>query len=222
MKKSNIWTIASIIGFSFASLLYLQVSYFEDVIRMRKEQFNESVSRSLFFAARQVELDETKLELEEQILETLTPEERAVVKKEMELQSQSRTTPLHTGHANDSLHWHLSDAKQTYSDVVHQRFVYQRDLLYNVIYHIIRDSNEKALAERINFHKLDQDLRTALNSNGVKLSYHIRVTTADGKEVYRCADYDSTATEYAYKQKLFPNAPPSRIGILYVHFPEKA
>ena len=51
-------------GLSFLSLLYLQVSYIEEMVRMRREQFDESVLRSLDQACRNVELMETKNYLE--------------------------------------------------------------------------------------------------------------------------------------------------------------
>ena len=51
-------------AFSFLILLYLQVSYIEEIIRMRQEQFNESVKRSLVQACKNIELVETKKYLE--------------------------------------------------------------------------------------------------------------------------------------------------------------
>ena len=47
-------------GLSFVSLLYLQVSYIEEMVRMRREQFDESAQRSLEQACRNIELAETK------------------------------------------------------------------------------------------------------------------------------------------------------------------
>ncbi len=238
MKKWIIWTIAVVMGVSFAALLYLQVSYFNDMVRMRKEQFGESVSRSLYRTARNVELDETQQGLEEQILRTLTPEERETLRREMEMQNNLPNFVQHGFSPDTARHFEvdnlrssrtpkglilnknsLSHARQTYSDLVRQRYVYQRALLNEVIYSILHDFSEKPLSERINFHQLDQDLRTELSNNGVRLGYHFTVTTADGQEVYRCADYDSTGVEYTYRQVLFPNDSPSRVGYLNVHFP---
>ena len=45
MKKSTIWIIAIVMGFSFAGLLFLQISYIEEMTKMKKEQFDESVNR---------------------------------------------------------------------------------------------------------------------------------------------------------------------------------
>ena len=51
-------------GLSFLSLLYLQVSYIEEMVKMRREQFDESVQRGLDQACRNIELMETKSYLE--------------------------------------------------------------------------------------------------------------------------------------------------------------
>jgi len=48
MKKSTIWILGIVMGLSFLSLLYLQVSYIEEMVKMRNEQFDESVKRSLY------------------------------------------------------------------------------------------------------------------------------------------------------------------------------
>ena len=64
MKKSMIWILGGVMAFSFLILLYLQVSYIEEIIRMRQEQFNESVKRSLVQACKNIELVETKKYLE--------------------------------------------------------------------------------------------------------------------------------------------------------------
>lgn len=58
MKKKTIWTIAIIMGFSFLALLYLQLSYIQEMVNMKKEQFDESVNRALYQASRNLELNE--------------------------------------------------------------------------------------------------------------------------------------------------------------------
>ena len=64
MKKSTIWAIAIIMGFSFLALLYLQFSYVEEMVKMKKEQFDESVNRSLYQASHHLEVNETARYLE--------------------------------------------------------------------------------------------------------------------------------------------------------------
>ena len=70
MKKSTIWVLGIVMGLSFLSLLYLQVSYIEEMVKMRKGQFDESVQRSLVQACRNIELVETKKYLEDDAIAT--------------------------------------------------------------------------------------------------------------------------------------------------------
>src|SRR5574344_1760312 len=70
MKKSTIWILSIVMGLSFLSLLYLQVKYIEEMVKMRKEQFDESVQRSLVSACKNVELVETKRYLEDDVATT--------------------------------------------------------------------------------------------------------------------------------------------------------
>ena len=69
MKKSTIWTIAVVMGLSFLGLLYLQISYIEQMARMKKAQFDESVKQSLKEVARNLELNETRRYLEKDVAE---------------------------------------------------------------------------------------------------------------------------------------------------------
>ena len=52
MKKSTIWILGVVMGLSFLSLLYLQISYIEKMVKMRNEQFDESVKRGLMAASK--------------------------------------------------------------------------------------------------------------------------------------------------------------------------
>ena len=67
MKKKTIWTIATIMGLSFLALLFLQIKYIDEMVRMKKEQFDESVNRSLYQASRNLELNETLRFLEKDV-----------------------------------------------------------------------------------------------------------------------------------------------------------
>ena len=65
MKKSTILTLAVVMGVSFASLLVMQMRYIEEITSLRHEHFEESVSRSLYETAHQMELSEAKRYLEQ-------------------------------------------------------------------------------------------------------------------------------------------------------------
>ena len=245
MKKSTIWTIACIMGFSFLALLFLQFSYVEEMVKMKKEQFDESVNRSLYQASHNLEMNETLRYLEKDVNET---ERRAFTQDSIMVDGLGSITHSHqfAVAADDGTIYSsfqvkalkmkpasvpkamimrkdknsLEDATKTMQEIVRQRYVYQKALLDEVVYNILYAASEKPLKERINFRMLDHDIRTELANNGINIPYHFTVSTTDGREVYRCPDYEEKGREYTYQQTLFNNDPQSKKGVVRIHFPE--
>lgn len=245
MKKSTIWVIAIIMGFSFLVLLFLQFSYVEEMVKMKKEQFDESVNRSLYQASHNMEVNETMRYLEKDVNET---ERRAFTQDSMVIDGLGSVTHSHqfSVAADDGTIYSsfqvkalkikpasipkamilrkdknsLADATKTMQEILRNRYVYQRALLDEVIYNILYTASDKPLKERINFRMLDNDIREQLANNGINIPYHFTVSTTDGREVYRCPDYEETGKEYTYETKLFQNDPQSKMGLVRVHFPE--
>lgn len=219
MKKSTIWGIAIAIGISFLTLIFLQTKYLQEVIHMRKEQFDESVIRSLSQTARNLELYETMSDLEE----LFEKEQHKIHGKKAQ---KATPTTNHTsiprnvskGVFLDNLD--ANSVSPALRDSVKQRYIHQNGLLDQVIYSILYEVSDKPFAERIDFRQLDAALRTELRNNGIQLDYHFYVTTSDGREVYRCSDYTSVGEETTFRQELFPNDPQAQTGLLYIHFPE--
>ena len=60
MKKSTIWLLVLIMAATFAGLLYLQISYMDNIVKMREDQFSEIVKRCLWSVSRSLEKEETK------------------------------------------------------------------------------------------------------------------------------------------------------------------
>ncbi|MBQ7420367.1 MAG: HAMP domain-containing histidine kinase [Prevotella sp.] len=246
MKKSTIWIIAIVMGFAFLGLLYLQFSYVEEMVKMKKEQFDESVSRSLYQASHNLEVDETQRYLEKDVLAT---ERRSFSQDSLMVdgldgtikQSHQFAVSADDGTVYSSFQLKtfemkpasvpkamilrkdkssIADAAKTMQEIIHNRYVYQKALLDEVVYNILYTANEKPLKERVNFRMLDNDIRNELQNNGVNIPYHLTVSTADGREVYRCPDYTEEGEKYAYSQVLFRNDPQSKRGVVKVHFPE--
>ena len=245
MKKSTIWTIAVIMGVSFLALLFLQFSYVEEMVKMKKEQFDESVNRALYQASRNLEMNETLRYLEKDVNET---ERRAFTQDSVIVDGLGSITHSHQfAVASDDGTIYSSfqvkalkmkpasvpkamilrkdknslvDATKTMQEIVRQRYVYQKALLDEVVYNILYTANEKPLKERVNFRMLDKDIRVELMNNGINIPYHFTVSTTDGREVYRCPDYEEEGKEYTYTQDLFHNDPYAKKGVVKIHFPE--
>ena len=243
MKKSTIWIVSIIIGVSFLGLLFLQTRYIEQMVRMRKEQFDESVVRSLNQAARSLEQNETF-----RYLETITRESGAYV-VDSSLVTAGRTPSRYQGsnglaHATTQVYSpfemqtiikhpsttpkvlrvesgsRIDAATKSFQEYVKNAYVYHKGLLDEVVYSILYTASEKPLEERVNFRLLDQDIRNSLENNGISIPYHFTVCTNDGREVYRCPDYEEKGQDYSYAQVLFRNDPSGHIGVVKLHFPE--
>ena len=210
MKKSTIWFIAVTMGLLFLGLLYLQVKYFEESLHIRKEQFDESVARSLYQACHDLELSEAKVMLERE-LNLNRPDTSTVVRN---------AKPHESIPANVSKGLFLDNLTAQPADTVLRDALRQRMLLGEVLGAAVYDPTGRPLAERVDFPTLDANLRTALRNNGISIDYHFYVTTSDGREVYRCVDFVADGMDYQYSHILFPNGPSAQKGVLYIHFPD--
>jgi two-component system phosphate regulon sensor histidine kinase PhoR len=243
-------------GLSFLSLLYLQVSYIEEMVRMRREQFEESVQRGLVQACKNIELVETKKYLEDDVEATERAAElsrqQALAEKSMTatdttvtadgtvvVQSHQYSVRTHDG-INYSSSFELKklvnnasrlpkplistgknipQTSKALQEILRDRYVYQRDLLDEVIYRILYTASDKPLSKRVNFKQLDLFLKTELMNNGIDIPYHFTVTDRDGHEVYHCPDYTTEGGENVFSRELYKNDPPARMGFVNVHFP---
>ena len=213
---------------------------------MKKEQFDESVSRSLYQASHNLELDETSRYLEKDVQSTerrafsqdsvmvdgldgtikqshqfaVSADDGTVYSsfqlKTFEMKPASVPKAMILGKDKSS----LSEAAKSMQEIVRQRYVYQKALLDEVVYNILYTASDKPLKERVNFRMLDNDIRNELQNNGINIPYHLTVSTSDGREVYRCPDYSEEGEKYSYSQVLFRNDPQSKMGVVKIHFPD--
>ncbi len=248
MKKKTILVIAVIMGLSFAALLLLQLTYMRSITRMKREQFDESVNRALYQAARNLELNETLRYLEKDLslsgkkaADTLAADKNAGP-------SGAALQPTHqfsvTGHESgpyssfemrtlsakpstlpkgiifNSDKNAVTEASRSMQEILHNRYLYQKALLDELVYRMLYTASDMPLKDRINFKQFDQDLKAELMNNGLNLPYHFVISTRDGREVYRCPDYQESRRDAVYTQPLFRNDSPSKMGVVKVHFPD--
>ena len=212
---------------SFLILLSLQVGYIEEIVSMRHEQFDESVKRSLYNAAHKLEVYETMRYLEKDAAETefsnQMGKQGGMVTHQYDFKSDGKVSsfemrtiimPQRPKKENK-----IPEASRSLQEVIRNRYIHQRELMDEVIYKILYTASNLPLEQRINFRALDRDLQAELLHNGIEIPYHFTVSTSDGREVYRCADYETEGEENCYSQVLFGNDPPNKMGILKIHFP---
>ena len=223
MKKSTIWMIAIAMGTSFLALLYLQMRYLEQVIHMRQEQFDTSVTRSLYQAARNLELRETQAALLQAVPATAADSTEALGSRKGDAPKAAPHVMVEaTAKQNNYLLVDLATTQQDPKEVeeVRQQFQHHRATFEEAVYSLLYKAAQQPLVNRIDYAALDSDLQAAFRSNGINMPFHFYIATSDGREVYRCRDYDEEGSEVTFQQTLFPNDPPAQTGVLYIHFPD--
>ena len=245
MKKSTIWILGIVMGLSFLSLLYLQVSYIEEMMKTRKEQFDMAVRSSLDQVSKDVEYAETQRWLIEDISEA---ERKALIENNPSLQQNNmvQQTQRFTMKSKDGKVYTdfelkvmttkpselpkamispyrgsktIPETSRSLIEAIKNRYMYQRELLNEVVWQMIYRASDKSIGDRVRFGDLNGYLKSNLYNNNIDLPFHFTVIDKDGKEVYRCADYDPKGNDEVYQQALFKNDPPAKMSVLNVHFP---
>ena len=210
MKKSTIWLLAIVMGFAFAGLLYLQISYVSIILKTRSEQFNDTVKRSLRQVSKNLELDETRRYLEEDIdreennfmyqnapnaqhLGQVISSEQyqlqiqdangSIQRLEMQSFSSHKFEP-HTSISNRPSANSIVNTSKDLQKTLKRRYQYQGGLIEEVILNILYTANLKPIEERLDFKKLDNYLKGEFLNNGLNLPYVFSVINKDGNVVY--------------------------------------
>lgn len=208
------------------------------MIKTRNEEFDAAVKRSLYQVSKNIEYDETRRWLEEDIKETEiqglsagstegiiqpipTPDGSSVSAFEFKIMTNK---PSSLPKAVISSQHGLNTIPQTarsLTEALKKRYMHQRSLLDEVAIQILYRASDKPIAERVDFRKLDSYLKSEFINGGINIPYHFSVIDRNGREAYRCPDWEDKGSEYSYAQTLFPNDPPSRMSMVKVHFPTK-
>ncbi len=240
MKRSWIWIICIVIGFSFLSLLYLQSRYAAEMVKMRREQFDENVLRSLDQASRELEKNETFRYLQsvlKQHEQDKIDEQRRDSTNSNEFLFQLDSTMLKYGSPFQKVGKHpsrfpssltmprpnqLARAMAGLQEHVRDAYVYERGILDEVIYAVMYTASDLNFRDRLDPLFLEYNLRVALQNNGITIPFHFAVYTSDGREVYRCQDYSPKRNgENPYTQVLFRSDPTGQMGYVQLHFPNQ-
>ena len=243
MRKSTIWLLAVVMAFAFAGLLFLQVKYVSIILKKSSEQFNETVRRCAHQVSKNLELDETRKYLEEDLnreeaylyqnnsksLNQIITQEQQYIHQytdseghvhQIELQSNLTTNikplaSLDKNKSSNSIIKTSSDLQKT----LKRRYQYQRGLMDEVIMGILSTANLKPIEERVDFKKLNNYLKTQFVNNGLNLPFIFSVINKDGNVVYQSGDIPPVSD--VTTEVLFPGDPPSKQNYLRIYFPTK-
>ena len=245
MRKSTIWLLALVMIFAFTGLLYLQVNYVIIILKKSSEQFNETVKRSLHQVSKNLELDETRRYLEEDIKRdennylqnSQDPQEvaQAITQQKLQIQDANgnilhieqlrsfsqKFEPLSSLDKKQSGN-NIVSTSQDLQKTLKRRMQYQNALMQEVVYSMVTTANLKPIQERVDFKKLNNYLKSEFINNGLNLPFIFFVINKDGKKVYQSGEIkkEPIASDII-TYVLFPNDPPSKQNYMKVYFPTK-
>ena len=221
MKKRTIWTIACIMALTFTGLIYTQMRYFDEVVEARQAQFDGAVGRVLARVAYNLEMNETRATVEREI-EASDDKLKKRAQAELQAISDSIQKIKNAKGKNYDIDSNPNLKRQNDQQLRHeklrQRVLHQKDILTEVVYTIGYKPLFRSIDGRVNYEELDRSIQQLLQRHHIDSKYHFRVTTYDGRELYRCSEYEDPGHATIYSQVLFPSDPPSGQGIIYVHF----
>ena len=242
MKKSTIWLLAIVMAIAFFGLIYLQISYFRTTIRLRENQFNEAVSRSLYQVSKNLELDLTekylnagfedlkkKKKLDIPGEKTVTHQQHwkiaspdGVVDIQMQASHTVKSKPektvfLSPNHGSKS----LSQTSFEIQEALKQKMDYQKVLLNDVLHKLVHTSSLEPIENRVNFDKIKNDTKDELKLNGIELPFVYEIVNRDDKAIYKEDSFVVEDKKAIYQQVLFPNDPVDKLHFIKVYFPDK-
>lgn len=236
MKKSTIWLLTFIMALTFIGLLYVQIMYMREMIRMREDQFSEGVKRSLYAVTTALEREETRHYLTEDFAMFdasalasggFRTDQTQMSNGALNFQQNTCTaeTPVEDIRINDDIKLGSSTSLQSNHDNLRGQYLYQKGLLNEVILTILSQSSNRPIRERADSTMVRGYMRTELESNGLDLPFEFAIVNRAGRPVYRTDGFtppEGDDRESVYVQALFPNDPGSRVNYIQVYFPTKA
>ena len=222
---------------TFFVLIGLQLSYMDSMVQMQTSEFDGAVHRSLSEVTDQLERDETRRYLNNELEER----ERERFLYRGSARSWMLTPPPPVA-LNDSLLMapmffrysstyrmgrpyvmpRPSDVHETDPATLKERYLNQQDLVNDVILKILYEANNLPIEQRVDFRKLENYLSSSLAKNGLEgVPFHFKVLSKNGRTVYQCNDFIDSGREADYRQALFGNDPGQQFAMLYLYFPTR-
>ena len=239
MKKSTIWILAILMGLTFMGLLYVQISYMKNMIRMREDHFREGVSSSLSAVANMLERDETRYFLEDDASKM----DAGMIFSNAKGELPNQTGIVYSFKTSSGIEADLkisgdpdkinkikiaqndlkNDHYKALKEKIKGQYLYQKALIDEVILNILNQASDRPIIERADSAIVDAYLKSELRDNGVEIPFEFALVNRYGKTIYCTKGYDvdpEDKSKFA-SQTLFHTDPDSKQYVLNVFFPTK-
>lgn len=238
MKKSTIWFLTITMVLTFIGLIYMQFMYMNSMVRMRNDQFDENVSRSLYAVSVMLEQQEARHYLEENLAQiedftdVNTPGSGEGVAMKFTTQTGIKGNLTLEGSQSQISNIKLNTQPiqfqgGTSANKLHGQYLYQRGLLDEVILKIISQSSSRPISQRADSVMVRSLLQGEFANNGIDIPFDFAVTNRYHNVVYRTGGFPLASAKVlrdnpdVYSMALFPSDSANRINYLSVYFPTK-
>lgn len=224
MKKSLIWLLTVIMSVTFGALLYFQIMYLENMVKMREEQFSEGVMRSLYATSEFLEREETMHFLEQDVnmlganfYDNYGSPTTSSVNNLSQGASVNNNEQSKISFPSPTQN--VGERYRNMQEVIRSQYLYQKGLLTEVILNILRDAGERPLIERADSTVIKNCLSTELANNGVNVPFVFGVYNVRGNLIYSTDGFKNLGAKDSYSIPLFSNT--DTYYMLKVEFPTK-
>ena len=235
MKKSTIWVLAVVMFVAFFGLLYLQVSYMETSISLRMQQFDEQVNRSLSHVVRNLELDQARYFLEQEVSEfdrrniavipNISTQRIGATVPGQGQGAEHQITRQRTGTQSGT----IADTQRYLQQTLSRRYQYEwmlQELLqiqrHEAILRILHYASARPIEQRLDFNVVHIHIQNELAYVGLRgMPFSFQVMNAENQPVYTSPDFPARYRDAIYTHVLFPNDPIGRLNTLRVFFPTR-
>ena len=239
MKKSTIWLLTVLMAITFVGLLYLQIMYMENIIKMRDDQFTEGVRRSLYVVSSMLEQDETKYFLEEDVAEVESSSIYAQYGGTPHLGGIKYSFTTHSGLVGDvtlkadadkiyKLQSDQNNVAASYNSMREElkgQYLYQKGVIDDVIINIMNKAADRPITERADSVVVRKYLSRELENNGLDVPFEFAVVNRNGHVFYQSKGFanvnPANLENSLFVQSLFHNDPAAKKNYLKVYFPSK-
>lgn len=218
MKKSLITLLIVVMSVTFFVLLYFQISYMENMVKMREGQFSEGVMRSLHSTAEFLERQEALQFLEEDvsIIEASSSSDYSPAGTTFDLRAHTRRN-LYGSDAYPVQP--ISERYRELQNAVREQYLYQKGLLDELVLTILSDAGNRPLFERADSTLITSTLEAELAANGISLPFTFALADRKDNIIYADDGFSQDEPDNIYSDVLFPNSTSSYK--LLVDFPTK-
>lgn len=223
-------------GITLLGLLFMQIFYMRNMVKMRYDQFEQAVKQSLHAVTARLHYDETRRFLEEEIDSAkstnvyyrylgdagvrYTFTTNSGLKADLTIQGN----PNEISHLQRPASYYIPpefDARPNFRK--DERFQRQKNMIDDVILDIMSQTNDRPILERANPERISTYLRKELDTLGLNLPFEFAIVNRIGTTAFRTVGFDSEQARNGalFGHSLFPRDHAGNQYFLQVYFPTK-